>query len=385
MRKKALFILIPLAAAAAGIFGFFYYVNSHIYVPDNKQTAVTQQTEAGQKEEVSGITNILLIGLDGRNNDADSRTDSIILATIDTNNKRLKLTSFMRDMYVPIPGHGQGRINTAYFFGGPNLLIKTLNQDFNMDIQYYMSIDFRAFQDLVEKVGGVDVEVKDYEVKEINKYIQEVNGSNSKLLNGPGYQHLNGQQALSYCRIRKVGNGDYERTERQRKLLSVLAKKVKTVGVIKLPQLFASVIPYVKTNVPAAKLMGIGYTGYKYTSSPIQTMRIPMDGMFQEMIINGADVLVPDIEKNVTALDRFVNTDAGAVISNMPVYMANNYHEDDKPIDKRGQKKKTVTIVIPKNVVETNSSEVNNTDSNNENNGEQNQNIDENSGQTATP
>ena len=368
---------------AAGIFGFFYYVNSNIYVPNNKQTTVTQQADVEQKEEESGITNILLIGLDGRNSDADSRTDSIILATVDTNNKRLKLTSFMRDMYVPIPGHGQGRINTAYFFGGPDLLIKTINQDFDLSIQYYMSIDFKAFQDLVEKVGGVDVEVKDYEVKEINKYIKEVNGSNSKLISGPGYQHLNGQQALSYCRIRKVGNGDYERTERQRNLLSILAKKIKTVGVIKIPQLFATVVPYVKTNVPATKLMGIGYTAYKFVNSPIQTLRIPMDGMFQGMVINGADVLVPDIEKNVTALDRFINTDAGAIISNMPIYMANNFHEDDKPVDKRGQKKNTVKIIIPKNVVETNSSEQDNT--NVDNNGEQNQNTNENGGQTATP
>ena len=368
---------------AAGIFGFFYYVNSKIYVPDNKQVTVTQQNTEEKNEEESGIINILLIGLDGRNSDADSRTDSIILATVDTNSKRLKLTSFMRDMYVPIPGHGQGRINTAYFFGGPDLLIKTINQDFNLSVQYYMSIDFKAFQDLVEKVGGVDVEVKDYEVKEINKYIKEVNGSNSKLISGSGYQHLNGQQALSYCRIRKVGNGDYERTERQRKLLSILAKKVKTVGVIKLPQLFAAVVPYVKTNVPTAKLMGIGYTAYKFVNLPIQTLRIPMDGMFQGMVINGADVLVPDIEKNVTVLDRFINTDAGAVISNMPVYMANNFHENDKPVDKRGQKKNIVKIVIPKNVVETNSNEQDNT--NVENNEGENQNTNENGGQTATP
>lgn len=383
MKRKVLFILIPLAMIAAGIFGFFYYVNSKIYVPDNKQVTVTQQNTEEKNEEESGIINILLIGLDGRNSDADSRTDSIILATVDTNSKRLKLTSFMRDMYVPIPGHGQGRINTAYFFGGPDLLIKTINQDFNLSVQYYMSIDFKAFQDLVEKVGGVDVEVKDYEVKEINKYIKEVNGSNSKLISGSGYQHLNGQQALSYCRIRKVGNGDYERTERQRKLLSILAKKVKTVGVIKLPQLFAAVVPYVKTNVPTAKLMGIGYTAYKFVNLPIQTLRIPMDGMFQGMVINGADVLVPDIEKNVTVLDRFINTDAGAVISNMPVYMANNFHENDKPVDKRGQKKNIVKIVIPKNVVETNSNEQDNT--NVENNEGENQNTNENGGQTATP
>jgi LCP family protein required for cell wall assembly len=355
MRKKSLFIIIPLLIILGTAFGAFYYVNSRIYTPTPIKNIfeTKEEKEKAQFIEEKGITNILLIGVDGRENDKDARTDSIILATVDSNNKRIKLTSFMRDMYVPIPGHGQNKINSAYFFGGPELLIKTINQAFDLNVQYYMSIDFRAFQDLVDKLGGIDLEVKDYEVDEINYYIKEANWHNPIYIKGPGYQHLNGQQALSYSRIRKVGNNDYERTERQRKVLSLLIEKARKTSFLRLPELFSAIIPYVKTNIPATKLMNLGYTAYKFGNTPVESLRIPADGMFEDMKINGASVLVPDLERNTALLDRFMFSTGGIVANNLPVYMENNFHADDKPIDKRGVlKKPKVKIVIPKEVIE---------------------------------
>jgi polyisoprenyl-teichoic acid--peptidoglycan teichoic acid transferase len=350
MKKKILIIIIPLLIIAGTALGAFYYVNSKIYIPtpENSIFENEKQQEEAEYAEEKGIINILLIGVDGRENDKDARTDSIILATIDANNKKVKLTSFMRDMYLPIPGHGQNRINTAYFLGGPELLLKTINQDFNLNVQHFMSIDFRAFQDLVEKLGGIDVEVKENEVKQINYYIKEANWNNPIYIEGPGYQHLNGQQALSYSRIRKVGNGDYERTERQRKVLSLLVDKARETSIIKLPQLFSAVMPYLKTNIPTTKLMNLGYTAYKFGNTPIESLRIPADGMFDDMKINGASVLVPNIERNVLLLEKFMYSSGGAVTTNLPVYMENNFHADDKAIDKRGVKRKTVEIIIPK-------------------------------------
>lgn len=349
VKGKILFIIIPLLLII-GTFVFSYsYVNNKIYVPNaNNFFGSKEEQDAANYDEEQGIINIMLIGLDGRNNDQDARTDSIILATLDTNNKRVKLTSFMRDMYVPIPGHKGNRINAAYFFGGPELLMKTMNEDFGLNIQYYVSIDFKAFQQLVDKMGGIDIEVKDYEVKEINKYIKEVNGANSTLLEGAGYQHLNGQQALSYSRIRHVGNNDFERTERQRRVLGVLINKARKVSVLKLPDLFNSVLPYIKTNIPATKLMNIGYTIYKFGSINVDNLRIPADGMFEGMNVAGASVLVPDLQRNADELNRFIFSDGGSIASSMPVYMVNNYHMGDKAVDKRGQKKPIPTIEIPK-------------------------------------
>lgn len=347
-KLRILYFIIPLVLIIGFGIGTYYYVNGQIYVPTQEDFfADPEDKEAAKFDEEQGIINILLIGLDGRESMEDSRTDSIILATLDTNNKRVKLTSFMRDMYLPIPGYKDNRINTAYFLGGPELLMKTINQDFDLNVQYYASIDFKAFQELVDKLGGVNIEVKDYEIKEINKYIKEVNGSNATLLGDPGFQELNGQQALSYCRIRKVGNNDFERTDRQRKVLSQLINKAKKTNILKLTDLFTTVIHYVKTNIPTNKLMNIGYTAFKFGGTEVDNLRIPGDGMFEGMNIYGMSVLVPDLEKNMNYLNRFIFSTGGAVASNMPVYMANNYHVNDKAVDNRGKEKTVPKIVIP--------------------------------------
>ncbi|WP_166636385.1 LCP family protein [Fonticella tunisiensis] len=354
MRKKLLIIIIPVMIIVGVASGTFFYVNNKIHVKTQLEEIFDnpEEQEQAKIEEEKGLTNILLIGVDSREGEKTGRTDSIILATIDANNRKVKLTSFMRDMYVPIPGHGNNRINAAYTLGGPELLIKTLNQDFGLNIQYFASIDFKAFQDVVDKLGGIDLEIKDYEVNEINKYIIEVNGKNATLIKSAGMQHLNGQQALSYSRIRKVGNGDYERTERQRRVISLLIDKAKKTSLLKLPDLFSTLLPHIKTNVPTTKLMSLGYTVYKFSDGAIQNLRIPGDGMFQNMVIenNGVpmDILVPDLAKNVAMLNKFIYSSGGTVASNMPSYMVNNFHSKDIALDNRGKKRSIMKIEIPK-------------------------------------
>lgn len=347
-KLKYLWIIVPIFVIMGAVYGIYSFINGKIYVPTPKDFFKTEEEKkAAEYEEEQGIINILLIGLDGRKNETYSNTDSIILATIDTNNKRVKLTSFMRDMYVPIPGRKDNRINSAFAAGGPELLLKTINNDFGLNLQYYASINFGAFQELVEKLGGVEVDVKEKEIKEINKYIMEVNGSNGTLLTTPGFQTLNGQQALSYCRIRHVGNNDYERTERQRRVLTELIKKAKKTSIVKLPELFTAVLPYVKTNLQTTRIMNLAYTVYRFGNIPVDNMRIPYDGTFEGRKIRGMDVLVPDLEKNAAMLDRFIFSGSGSIASNMPVYMANNFHANDKPIDNRNVKKEIPKIVIP--------------------------------------
>ncbi|WP_051350712.1 LCP family protein [Caloramator sp. ALD01] len=346
--KKLKYILIPLIVLIGLTLGVFYYINDTIHVPTPKDFfSSEEERQKFEYEEEKGFINILLIGIDAREKGEAARTDSIILATLDTNNKTIKLTSFMRDMYVPIPGYRPHKINAAFTLGGPELLMKTLYEDFQVNVQYYICIDFNAFQDVIDTLGGVEVEVKDYEVDEINKYIKEVNGKNSTLLTAPGYQKLNGQQALSYCRIRKVGNGDYERTERQRKVLGLLIDKVRGVSVFKLPELAKAVLPYIKTNIPTTKLMNIGYTAYKFGNTPVEKARVPFDYTFEDTYVNGMSVLIPDFQKNAIMLEKFLYSASGAS-SNAPIYMVNNYHSQDKPIDKRGKKPPVIKLEIPK-------------------------------------
>lgn len=342
--KIALIIGIPLMIIAGVVFGIYTWVNNNIYVQGDSGGIFDsdKQKEEAQYEEQKGIFNILMVGLDGRNGvDDGSRTDSIILATINTNTKSIKLTSFMRDMYVKIPNYGQNKINAAFAYGGADLLIKTINTNFNLNVQNYVSVDFSAFQGLVDALGGVDVEVKDYEVDEINYYIQEADWSNPNpdYISGPGYQHLSGAQALSYCRIRHVGNSDYERTERQRKVLSLLIQKARSTSVTKLPELFKTLIPYVKTNIPTTKLMNIGYTAYKFGDTEIGTLRIPVAGLFKEAMVYDMSVLIPQVEKNALVLQDFIYSNTGNSDSIVPEYLANNYHKHDEAVDRRGSYK----------------------------------------------
>jgi polyisoprenyl-teichoic acid--peptidoglycan teichoic acid transferase len=293
----------------------------------------------------SNIVNVLLVGVDTRGDFRDSRTDSIIIATIDPDNKTVKLTSLMRDMYVEIPKRGYQRINVAFTLGGIDLLKKTIKHNFGLNIEYYAAIDFSGFQELIDIVGGVDLEVKRYEVNEINKYIKEVNGANSTLLSGEGIQKLNGQQALSYCRIRSVGNSDYERTERQRKVLSLLLGKVQESKITDFPKLYSAISPFIKTNVPFNTTLKLGYTVYRFENFTPESMRLPIDGHFKSTYIRGMAVLVPELNYSARALHKFIyNTvpEKLVVADNSKIYnmkpeptptAGNDGQEPEPPID----------------------------------------------------
>ena len=321
-------ILIPVIAYCSYISYLLFWRKTPTFVSSNNDTTGSEQLGLPTPEE-SGIDNIVLFGVDSRTPNDYGRTDSIIIATIDKNSKAIKLTSVMRDLYVKIGStNSMSRINSAYAMGGPELALETLNNNFGLDLKYYALIDFKAFQEVVDKLGGVDVEVKNYEVNEINKYIAEVNGKNSTFLKKSGFQHLNGQQALSFARIRKVGNGDFERTERQRIVLKALMEKGKQIDIVKATKLIPTLASYVQTNVPASKLLSLGVTAYKFNNG-MQSMRIPVEGYYGGQNVNGAAVLVPDIKANAQFVKEFIYNIKIAQVKDVPSYMQNNFHMDD--------------------------------------------------------
>jgi polyisoprenyl-teichoic acid--peptidoglycan teichoic acid transferase len=316
LKKIFIVIAVTLGIIVSVTAGGLYYIDKKIYVVDKtkKNNTISNglsdiQSIINSVDNGGGSSNIILAGTDSRSKDTASRTDSIIMATIDGNNKAVKLTSFMRDMYVSIPGYSKKyKINTAFYLGGPELLMETVNSNFNTKAQYYITIDFQAFQALVDKFHGVNIDVKDYEIKEMNKYIKEENWHNPDFIKAPGLQLLNGQQVLAYCRIRKVGNNDYERTERQRKVLALLIQKVKKESILKLPELFSTLLPYIKTNIPSSKLLALGISAYKFGNTQVASLRIPADGMYTSKVINSQDVLVPDFKQNIKLLNDFITS-----------------------------------------------------------------------------
>lgn len=251
--------------------------NSVIYT----KKITTEEKEINESNDnldvETNTKNILLVGVDKRSGEDIGRTDSIMIATIDPQNSNVKLTSILRDTYVEIPEHGYNKINAAFAIGGVELLSRTLKYNFNITLDNYITIDFYSFQNVIDSIGGVEIDVKDTEVNEINKYIKEVNGSKSTLLTEPGLQVLNGQKALSYSRIRYVGNSDFERVERQKRVISASVDKVKNMGALEYPKLLSSVYSSIDSDMTLANIITMGNTVYKMENLQIQNLRIPSD------------------------------------------------------------------------------------------------------------
>jgi LCP family protein required for cell wall assembly len=312
MKKKIIIgILAFLVVAVAGV---FIYANSlldkinRVELPQNDADLgiVPNPVETNNHH----ITNIALFGLDARDPNANTRSDVIMVVSIDKDSQKVKVSSLMRDMYVPIPGKEDNRINAAYAIGGPALAVKTLNTNFGLDIRNYVKVDFFGLEKLIDKVGGVNINVKSNEIYYVNLGVDEVAGiekdGNTKHIEKAGLQLLNGRQAVAYARIRHTGNADYERTDRQRTILNELFKKIKAQGALKLPGIISEMLPFVETSMSKTEILSLGYEAVKFDAQSIEQFRLPVDGLFRSQSIRGMSVLVPDIEKNKEKLHEFV-------------------------------------------------------------------------------
>lgn len=237
------------------------------------------------------IVNILLIGQDRREGEERARSDAMILVTINKNNKSVILTSFLRDLYVSIPGYGSNRINASYAWGGMGLLNETLAHNFGIHVDGNLEVDFNQFSDIVDILGGVPMELRADEAKLINS---EVGGSLTE-----GMQLLSGDQALTYARIRKLdADADFSRTNRQRKVLSAIFDQLKDAGLMKLLELLDEVLPMVTTDMSNGEILGYAVKVFPLMSkAEITSQRVPADGAYSGAMVNGMAVLVADMDK----------------------------------------------------------------------------------------
>lgn len=248
------------------------------------------------------IVNILVIGSDKRATWNQGRSDSTMIATIDNRNKQLKLTSLMRDMYVEIPGHGQSKFNAAYSLGGVELLYQTIAENFNVKLDGYVLVDFEAFKKLIDKVGGVEVNLNQEEYE----YLTTAYHRTSVLDVVQGLQTMNGEQALAYTRIRQVGNNDFERTQRQRNVMTSLFAKAKSMPLTDLLSLGKAVLPYVTTDLSNKEILSMAKTILFMGTTDIHQKRIPVDNSFINQKVNKAWVLDIDLEQNKQELSDFI-------------------------------------------------------------------------------
>ncbi|AEB76789.1 LCP family protein [Clostridium botulinum] len=306
--KKVIFsILMILVIGVTGACGYLYWsFKNNTYIKNN-YLSKEDKNEEDNYEEVDGISNILLIGNDARNLNEKARSDAILILSIDNINKKLKLISIMRDSYVEIPGYGEQKINHALAYGGPELLKDTIEKNFNLKLHDYGIINFNGFQELVDSIGGLEINVSEVERKEMNKFIPEVNPKDPHLVKKAGMQHLDGQQVLSYSRIRKIGNGDYDRTERQREVISLIIDKLKDTNVLKYPILASKLFPYIKTNMDVGEILNYAYTIYKIGSFTPEQMLIPVPEITEPQIVNGKGwVVLMDKEQNAQIMHDFI-------------------------------------------------------------------------------
>ena len=240
----------------------------------------------------SGIVNILLIGQDRREGEETARSDSMILCTYHRKTGNVTMTSFLRDLYVPIPGHHSNRINAAYSEGGAALLDDTLRENFSLHIDGNIEVDFSQFAQIIDLLGGVELELREDEAAEINKE------TGSEL--AAGTQVLNGEQALTYARIRKLdADGDFSRTSRQRKVMNALVSRYRNMQWKELLPLMDQLLPLISTDMNYGKLVLLAMEIMpKLSGAQITSQRIPADGTFSDEKIDGMAVLSADLEAN---------------------------------------------------------------------------------------
>lgn len=258
---------------------------------------ISAETEI-EKQDIEEITpkkrddivNIVLFGLDRTEPNENSRSDSMIVLTLDFKNKKIKLSSLMRDMYVFIEGYGQTKLNHAYAYGGASLAIKTINQNFGTNIRDYAAVDFSTLEKIIDILGGVTINIKQEEISEINTI-----NSNAKITNS-GKQLLNGKQAVAYSRIRYVGNGDFERTERQRRVLLEILRKAKETEITTLPDLASEILPLVETSMEKQTILDMSADFFKAGEMTYDQERFPINGYYWDDMTDGIYYLKFDTE-----------------------------------------------------------------------------------------
>lgn len=248
------------------------------------------------------IINFLLIGKD-RESSGYSRTDTMILCTINKSTKTITLTSFMRDLYLKLPNGYSNRINASYVFGGVDLLKKTVEENFGITVHGTFEVDFEGFKDVIDLVGGVEITLSRSEAEYMNRYIE-----NATRTFVAGTYVLVGNEALVYARMRQVGAGDFTRTERQRTILETIYKKCYQMSPTELYKLMEKVLPLVTTNLTNGQIMS-----YAAQLLPVlselnfdASSRIPADGTYKMVMINKMSVLLADMDENRKVLEEIM-------------------------------------------------------------------------------
>lgn len=254
---------------------------------------------------------ILLVGSDAYDDDNRGRSDTTILVQVDGDSKTIRLASFLRDMYVKIPGKGSNRINASYIWGGHELLRKTLESNFGVTADAYVEVNFERLVKVIDAIGGVEVEVSEAERKQVNSILKFYNvkigdAESDQLLNESGLVNLTGKQALCFSRIRKI-DGDFQRTGRQRKVLEAAFRKVTQLSMAEISMLILQNMDAVETDLTFADAVDLIPLALRCKNAVFETISIPVEGAYSHTTVDEMAVIKPHLKKNQQALREFFN------------------------------------------------------------------------------
>ncbi len=276
---------------------------------DRPVASIEASEHEGDGRSAAGIYNILLMGLD---KDSGNLSDTMIVVTIDVNKKAIKLTSFLRDILVPIPGHSANQLNTVYRTGGISLIKEVFAKSFDLCIDGYVAVNYSEFTKVIDALGGVSVYMSAEEANYLNttNYISDPKYRNLEVYTGVHW--LNGAQATGYSRVRKIGHEnelyDFGRTTRQREVLTALYEQLKSKSLPELLGLMETVLPLVTTDLTPLEMTNIATKAVAagVLSSEMEQLRIPLDELHQNAYYEKMLVLDIDFEANTEVVHKFI-------------------------------------------------------------------------------
>ncbi|AUN18571.1 LytR family transcriptional regulator [Clostridium botulinum] len=275
---------------------------------DDKELKIDKKAESYGDD----VINIAFFGLDRRKKEEPSRSDAVMILSLDKKHKKVKLSSIMRDSYVDIEGHGKTKLNHAYAYGGPELAIKTINSNFKLNIRDFVAVDFYGLENIIDTVGGVEIPVRSDEIKYINSYMQgtaKVENKAVQEVQSPGLQNLNGMQAVAYARIRYTSGGDYERTERQRTILTAVMNKIKKLGPTEFPKVVSVLLPNVESSLSSTEIIKMGTSAFALGIDNVEQQRFPLDNYCEGKLIDGIYYLLFNEEKTIDQMYKYIFED----------------------------------------------------------------------------
>ena len=251
------------------------------------------------------MINIMLIGQDRRPGEERARSDSMILVTLNKEKGTIQLTSFMRDLYVQIPGYMDNRLNAAYRYGGTDLMNETFKVNFGLEIDGNVMVDFDEFTEIIKIMGGVTLDISSAEAKYMNSR------SDNNFSSGRNY--FNAEETLIFTRMRYAAGGDYGRTDRQRRVLMAIAESFRDADLVTIFNVIDEVLPHIVTNLTDAQILEYATAGLSILGSggQMQTLRIPQDDAHYNASIRGMAVLVPNLEMCREDLREFIYDNEG--------------------------------------------------------------------------